>query len=239
MTFEVEGEPLAAMRSIIKQSNLDPENLVRIRLEVESTKPVFDPTNAPEPTDPEESPDDEKHECVCGDSFSASDSLYGHQRHCEEYKNETGKTDPDDRTNGHTDDPIKLLSGTSNQAEIAEKYAENPEAEKWDSVFQEITLNPETVKWNVTGVIYRSQGRLGTGDIREILAGTDLESDSSTISQSLRELMDTGIVDRVETSGWPKYQLTQFGRDCMEYKIRNTGGYKMQAIDKAVGVSPA
>lgn len=89
-------------------------------------------------------------------------------------------------------------------------------------------LNPETNKWYVCGLLYRTQGALSLGQIAAMLEDTDWEMPYASVSSTLHKAKSNGFVYKKQRG---IYQLTQLGRDYIKTVANHTPGYALQTAD--------
>lgn len=102
---------------------------------------------------------------------------------------------------------------------------------EWFEDHVESSLSPDTQRYNVLAVLYRTQGLLKATQIRAMLEDTDWEMSQSGVSTALTDGKNNGWAFNVD-GGW---QLTQYGRDYFDAIINETPGYDLQVADRVTG----
>lgn len=204
--LEVSGD-IQLLRDLLNRIELS-SGVERVRVEVESKSPLYRPQ--------EESADAEDNQ-----GRSPADDPDAN----------SGQSEPIEEPSD--DHPSTGLIRDVDNGPTGEEYLEakdNGDDPDPDEMI-DIRCEPDTQKWYVAGTLYRSQGRLSTDQLVNMLEGTSWETARSSIYTAISELHDAGLLSKEKRGGEAFYQLTQLGRDYMEAKVAKTEGYNLTVAD--------
>ena len=243
--LEVTGRQIPLLRDLLNRVELS-SSISRVRVEIESDKPflkdgaqdavIADADETVE--DADEATDDEQ--AVESTARSNKSDPTAELLTADGGETATASTDTRIETASPEDASLDTAHLGDNTGRAATDYLESdlPNRMSSDGVldpdeFRDIItspIQPDTNKWRVLGLLYRTQGSLTLGQTTAMLEDTAWEMPYSSVSSTLTKAKANGYVYK-EKRG--VYQLTQLGRDYMESLVCHTTGYGLQTADKA------